>query len=84
MLGYLIGKIVLVSGTILISRGPPADCRAWSCSAGLRSAAPVTWLTLAWVLALGLLATLPIGAVLGSLFPSRPQRRPADARRSSG
>ena len=36
------------------------------------------WLTLAWVLALGLLATLPLGAVLGSLFPSRPQRRPGD------
>jgi len=31
---------------------------------------PATWLTLAWVLALGLLAMLPIGAVLGSLFRS--------------
>jgi hypothetical protein len=30
----------------------------------------VTWLTLAWVLPLGLLATLPNGAVLGSLFSS--------------
>ncbi len=29
-----------------------------------------TWLTLVPVLLLGLLATLPIGAVLGSLFPS--------------
>jgi len=36
----------------------------------------VTWLTLAWVLALGLLATLPIGAMLGSLFPFRPKAPP--------
>jgi ABC-2 type transport system permease protein len=41
MTGYLIGKVVTVSGMILIP-----------------------------VLLLGLLATLPIGAVLGSLFPS--------------
>jgi ABC-2 type transport system permease protein len=37
---------------------------------GLALGRTVTWPTLAWVLALGLLATLPIGAVLGSLFPS--------------
>jgi ABC-2 type transport system permease protein len=37
---------------------------------GLAFGGAARWLTLAWVLALGLLATLPVGAVLGSLFPS--------------
>ena len=35
------------------------------------SSRPGSWLTLTWVLVLGLLATLPLGAVLGSLFPSQ-------------
>ncbi len=30
----------------------------------------MAWLTLIWVLVLGLMATLPIGAILGSLLPS--------------
>ena len=38
---------------------------------GLATGSPAGWLTLAWVLVLGLLATLPLGAVLGSLFPSQ-------------
>jgi ABC-2 type transport system permease protein len=69
MLGYLIGKIVAVSGrtmftvvVILIVGLTPFS--------GLALGRPVTWLTLAGVLALGLLAMLPIGAVLGSLLPS--------------
>jgi ABC-2 type transport system permease protein len=37
---------------------------------GLALGSAATWLTLAWVTLLGLVATLPIGAVLGSLFPS--------------
>jgi ABC-2 type transport system permease protein len=36
---------------------------------GLRLGSPGSWLTLAWVLLLGLVATMPIGAVLGSLCP---------------
>jgi energy-coupling factor transporter ATP-binding protein EcfA2 len=39
--------------------------------AGLTIGSPGRWLTLAWVLVLGLLATLPPGAALGSLFPSQ-------------
>ena len=38
--------------------------------AGLAVGSASTWLTLIPVVLLGLLATLPIGAVLGSLFPS--------------
>jgi ABC-2 type transport system permease protein len=69
MLGYLIGRIVVVSGTVMLT----AVCQlivglALFSGLGLGSAA--SWLTLAWVLALGLLAMLPLGVVLGSLFPS--------------
>jgi ABC-2 type transport system permease protein len=35
---------------------------------GLQVSSASSWLTLAWVLALGLIATLPFGAIIGSLF----------------
>jgi ABC-2 type transport system permease protein len=69
MTGYLTGKIVAVSGMSLIGvvttliAGPLVFH-------GLVLDSVTRWLTLIWVLALGLVATLPIGAVLGSLFPS--------------
>jgi ABC-2 type transport system permease protein len=69
MLGYLIGKIVVVSGTIMLT----VVCLlivGLAPFGGLALGSATSWLTLAWVLALGLLATLPVGAVLGSLFPS--------------
>lgn len=37
---------------------------------GLMSGGPSGWLTVAWVVVLGLLATMPIGIVIGSLAPS--------------
>ena len=36
---------------------------------------PSGWVTVAWVVVLGLLATLPIGMVIGSLRPERPEGR---------
>ncbi|GAA2661333.1 ABC transporter permease [Nonomuraea recticatena] len=69
MLGYLVGKVVTVSGglladlTILLVPG-------LIIIGGLAVAGPGSWLTLAWVLVLGMVATLPIGAVLGSVFTS--------------
>jgi ABC-2 type transport system permease protein len=69
MAGYLIGKIVAVSAIILIGVGTtiiPASLLFH----GLAVGSAIAWLTLAWVLALGLIATLPMGAVVGSLFPS--------------
>jgi len=66
MLGYLIGKVVSVAGSLL------ADL-VIVLVPGLVIVGGLTidasgWLTLVWVLLLGLVATLPIGAVLGSVF----------------
>ena len=69
MLGLLTGKIVVVSGTIVLT----VVCLlivGLAPFSGLALGSAGTWLTLAWVLALGLLAMLSVGAVLGSLFPS--------------
>jgi ABC-2 type transport system permease protein len=67
--GYLIGKIVFVSGGLLI------DLAIFLIPAlllipGLEVGHLSSWLTFIWVLVLGLVATLPIGAVLGSVFTS--------------
>jgi ABC-2 type transport system permease protein len=69
MLGYLIGRIVVVSGTIMLTVVSLLIV-GLAPFGGLALGRAMTWLTLAWVLPLGLLATLPICAVLGSLFPS--------------
>ncbi len=67
MLGYLTGKVVSQAGmtiavlvVILIPAALPFR--------GLQLDHASSWLNLAWVL--GLVATLPIGALLGSLFSS--------------
>jgi len=69
MLGYLVGKIVQISGMSLVSVVTILVPGALLFG-GLELANPGAWLTLLWVLLLGLLATMPIGAVLGSLFSS--------------
>lgn len=66
MTGYLIGKIVQVSGMTLISCLLvliPGLFLFDDLSVGIGS-----WLTLAGVLLLGLVATMPLGAIIGSLF----------------
>jgi ABC-2 type transport system permease protein len=70
MLGYLLGKVVSFSGQIAFVVAIMLLAGAFLFT-GLAIGSPGSWLTLAWVLALGLLATLPLGAVLGSLFPSQ-------------
>jgi ABC-2 type transport system permease protein len=69
MAGYLIGKVIAVSGTILIGIVTTIISGMFLFH-GLAVSSVTAWLTLIWVLALGLAATLPIGAILGSLFPS--------------
>jgi ABC-2 type transport system permease protein len=66
MRGYLTGKLVTISGTvlaylvILLAAGAPIV-------GGVGLDRPGAWLTMAWVLVLGLVATQSIGAVLGSM-----------------
>ncbi|MDG4827845.1 ABC transporter permease [Solwaraspora sp. WMMD1047] len=67
MLGYLIGKIVVVSGMTLVSILLLLVPGALLFD-GLNLGNPGGWLTLAWVLLIGMVATMPIGAVLGSLL----------------
>ncbi|WP_328991312.1 ABC transporter permease [Kribbella sp. NBC_01245] len=67
MQGYLVGKVVSVAGSTIADLAIlliPAlfIVEGLSLQGG--------WLTFVWVLVLGLVATLPIGAVLGSLFTS--------------
>jgi ABC-2 type transport system permease protein len=69
MTGYLVGKVVSVSGIVLAGVAGTLITGALLFR-GLTLSQPGTWVTLAWVLLLGLLATLPLGAVLGSLMPS--------------
>ncbi|PZG16816.1 ABC transporter [Micromonospora craterilacus] len=66
MLGYLISKITMISGMTLVSV-------ALLLVPGLflfdgLTLSPGAWVTLVWVLLIGMVATMPIGAVLGSLL----------------
>lgn len=69
MTGYLVGKIISVAGGLII------DLAIFLVPGmllidGLAIGTVGSWVTLLWVLALGMLAALPIGAVLGSVFTS--------------
>jgi ABC-2 type transport system permease protein len=67
MLGYLIGKIVLVSGMGLVSLALQLVPGMFLFH-GLAVGSVHGWFTLTWVLLLGLVATMPLGAIFGSLF----------------
>ncbi|MGC1215646.1 MAG: ABC transporter permease [Micromonospora sp.] len=67
MLGYLIGKIVLMSAMALVSMALQLVPALFFLD-GLRVTSAAAWFTLAWVAVLGLVATLPMGAVFGSLI----------------
>lgn len=63
MLGYLIGKIVLVAGMVVTSQ-----LIVVIPSLIMLDGLSINWFTLVWVALIGLVATLPIGALVGSLF----------------
>lgn len=69
MVGYFVGRIGLVSGMtvigVLVLLIP-----GMFIVHGVTTGTALSWLTLLWVLVLGLAATMPIGAICGSLFPS--------------
>jgi ABC-2 type transport system permease protein len=67
--GYLIGKLVTVSGSILAYLAILV-IPGWFIVGGLDISGVHAWLTLAWVLTLGFVATQSIGAILGALISS--------------
>jgi ABC-2 type transport system permease protein len=67
--GYLIGKLVTISGTILAYLAILLIPGLFIVD-GLDIGSIHAWLTLAWVLILGFVATQSIGAILGSLISS--------------
>ncbi|NES16607.1 MULTISPECIES: ABC transporter permease [Micromonospora] len=67
MLGYLIGKITLMSTVALVSMLLQLVPALFFLD-GLQITSASAWFTLLWVAVLGLVATLPMGAVLGSLI----------------
>lgn len=69
MVGYLVGKITLVAGMGLAGLTMQLVPGLFLVD-GLALDDPAGWLTLAGVLLLGLLATMPLGAVFGSLMSS--------------
>ncbi|MFC9911406.1 ABC transporter permease [Streptomyces sp. NPDC127197] len=69
MVGHLVGKIIMVSGTALVSMALALAAGVFLVD-GVARQGGGAWLTLVWVVPLGLLATLPIGAVIGSVVDS--------------
>ncbi|OKI65042.1 ABC transporter permease [Micromonospora sp. CB01531] len=67
MLGYLIGKIVMLSAVAMIGFALQLTPALFFLD-GIRLTDGGAWLTMAWVVPLGLVATLPLGAVIGSLI----------------
>ncbi|GAA2815998.1 ABC transporter permease [Kribbella solani] len=68
MLAYVVGKVVSVAGGLLADLAIlliPGLLLVDGLAVG-----SANWFTLIWVLVLGLVATLPIGAILGSVFTS--------------
>lgn len=69
MVGYLVGRIVSVSLRVVISVLIVLVAGLFLLPSLARTG-PGGWLTVAWVLLLGLTATLPLGAVIGSMSDS--------------
>ncbi|MEV5504682.1 ABC transporter permease [Nonomuraea fuscirosea] len=69
MTGYLVGKVTSRAATAVIGLLVPLVPAAFLFG-GLDLGRASAWVTLVWVVALGLVAVLPFGAILGSLFGS--------------
>jgi ABC-2 type transport system permease protein len=69
MIGYLVGRVVMATSLIVIGvllLLVPGMFLVGGLAVGTAGA----WVTLAWVVLLGAVATLPLGAVIGSLLPN--------------
>jgi ABC-2 type transport system permease protein len=69
MLGYLVAQIIAVTVTTLLGMAITLGAGMVLVD-GVTVGGTVGWLTLAWVVGLGLLATLPWGAIVGSFAKS--------------
>lgn len=69
MLGYLVGKCVHIL-LVTVTNLAIVLAAALVLIDGVRMPGAAGWATAAWVLVLGLLATAPLGAVIGSLISS--------------
>jgi ABC-2 type transport system permease protein len=69
MIGYLIGKVCAVSAMALVGLLLTLIPSLFLFD-GLAQNGLASWLTLFWVLVVGLVATMPIGAAVGSLIPN--------------
>jgi ABC-2 type transport system permease protein len=67
MFGYLVGKITLVAAAMAISIAIQLIPGLFVLD-GLDITSGQAWFTLAWVFVIGMVATLPLGAIIGSLF----------------
>ncbi|MFI6527625.1 ABC transporter permease [Streptomyces uncialis] len=67
VLGYLTGKVASRAAVTVASLFVVLIPASFLFG-GLELGRVMSWVTLTWVLALGLIATLPIGAILGALF----------------
>ena len=63
VIGKVLGKAAMTVAVLVLILVP-----AMLLFDGLQPGRPSTWVTLVWVLVLGLLAVLPIGAIVGALF----------------
>jgi ABC-2 type transport system permease protein len=69
IVGYVSGQVVLQTGS-LVPQLLVILVPSFLLFDGLMSRGAAGWFTVAWVLLLGILATLPIGMTLGSVVPS--------------
>ncbi len=67
MLAYLVGKVVTVSGMLLASIALQLIPGVLLFH-GLAVSSASSWFTFAWVIVVGLVACLPLGAIVGSMF----------------
>ncbi|MFC7446389.1 ABC transporter permease [Rhodococcus daqingensis] len=70
MVGYFVGKIVATAGSVIVQVAIVLGV-GMVIIGGSSLSGPGAWATFTWVVALGLLAALPVGAILGSVLDTR-------------
>lgn len=66
MIGYFVGRLGTSAVAVLVQVAAVLVA-GWAIVGGISLDSPAAWMTLLWVLLLGMLATLPLGAALGAV-----------------